>query len=326
MASLAESVVATLFDQSKQTADEVLHHNPFLAVLDETGRIKRFSGGNEIRRAVLHNDTNQGGFYAEYDSFNLNSVIDLDALQFDIKQCYEPMAISGRERRANRDEEQLLDLVEEKNDAAKSRLKNLVSTSIKGDGTLYSGREFDGLKKAVSSSPSGTYGKLDRTTKLYANNKTITGITFTASNIQAELTAGIMAMTRGDDGPDFGFCHPTPWKYLHQSLTAIQRINSTKAVAGFEKRVLSYDGVDFYFDGGYGGPSVAAGSASAVVESGSIRLLNSKYWEFAIERQADFMPLAPTMDRPVDQDAFFTVIIVEGNLVCRAPSLQLYMA
>jgi hypothetical protein len=39
-------------------------------------------------------------------------------------------------------------------------------------------------------------------------------------------------------------------------------------------------------------------------------------------RGADFKPLAPEMNRPVDQDAFFTVIIVEGNLCCSAPALQ----
>jgi hypothetical protein len=39
-------------------------------------------------------------------------------------------------------------------------------------------------------------------------------------------------------------------------------------------------------------------------------------------RGADFKPLQPQMDRPIDQDAFFTVIIVEGNLCCAAPALQ----
>jgi hypothetical protein len=105
----------------------------------------------------------------------------------------------------------------------------------------------------------------------------------------------------------------TAWKYLHSSLTAIQRIQlpTKKAVAGF--RVLAYDGCDFVFDGGFG---------SSVLETNSCRLLNTKYWTFDMVRGADFKPLAPTMDRPVDQDAFFTVILVEGNLCCAAPALQ----
>ena len=77
--------------------------------------------------------------------------------------------------------------------------------------------------------------------------------------------------------------------------------------------MLEYDGASFVFDGGYG---------SSVLESNSCRLLNSKYWSFDMVRGADFKPLAPEMARPVDQDAFFTVIIVEGNLCCAAPALQ----
>jgi hypothetical protein len=105
----------------------------------------------------------------------------------------------------------------------------------------------------------------------------------------------------------------TAWKFLHSSLTAIQRIQlpAKKAVAGF--RSLSYDGCDFVFDGGFG---------STVLETNSCRLMNTKYWTFDMVRGADFKPLAPEMTRPIDQDAFFTVILVEGNLCCSAPALQ----
>ena len=67
------------------------------------------------------------------------------------------------------------------------------------------------------------------------------------------------------------------------------------------------------FDGGFG---------STVLETNSCRLMNTKYWTFDMVRGADFKPLAPEMTRPIDQDAFFTVILVEGNLCCSAPALQ----
>lgn len=322
MAALEEAVVATLFTQSDDTADEVLHHNPFMALLMDAGRVKRKNLGYEIRKPVLYNDTASGGFYSGFEAFDLDSADDFTAFQFAIKQVYEPMSISGRDRRANSgDQERLLDHVEEKRNACISRLKNTVSLSLRGDGTGYGGREFDGLKKAVAASPSsGTYGGIDRSTNTWARNDTysVSG-GFSAANIQAELTAAIIDITRGDDAPDFGFCHPTAWKYLHSSLTAIQRLNNVnnKALAGFKS--LNYDGVDFVFDGGYAGTGT-----SAVVESASIRLLNSKYWSFEMQRGADFKPLTPSLDRPIDQDAFFTVIICEGNLCCSAPALQSY--
>lgn len=313
MANLEEAIVATLFDQSDQIADEVLHHNPLLLSLDQQGLIRKFSGGYELRKPVLYNDSAQGGFYSGFSSFNLDAIDDFTAFRFAIKQCYEPVAIDGRSRRANRDQAQLLDLAEQKMKASISRLKNTVSTSLRGDGTGSGGLEFDGIKKAVSTSPSsGTYGQIDRTSNSFARNLAI-NVTLSAANVQEQITDAVSQITRGNEMPDLGIMDRTAWKYLHSSLTAIQRIQlpTKKADAGF--RVLSYDGVDFVFDGGYG---------SSVLETNSCRLLNTKYWSFDMVRGADFKPLAPEMARPVDQDAFFTVIIVEGNLCCSAPALQ----
>ena len=313
MANLEEAIVATLFDQSDSIADEILHHNPLLASLDDQGLIRKFSGGYELRKPVMYNDSAVGGFYSGFSSFNLDSIDDATAFRFAIKQVYEPVAMSGRDRRANRDEAMLLDLAEMKMKAAIARLKNTVSTSLRGDGTGSGGLEFDGIKKAVSTSPSsGTYGTIDRSTNTFARNLAV-NVTLTAANVQEQITDAISQITRGDEQPDLGLMDRTAWKFLHSSLTAIQRIQlpAKKAVAGF--RVLQYDGCDFVFDGGYG---------SSVLETNSCRLLNTKYWSFDVVRGADFKPLAPEMARPVDQDAFFTVIIVEGNLCCAAPALQ----
>lgn len=313
MANLEEAIVATLFDQSDQIADEVLHHNPLLKSLDDQGLIRKFSGGYELRKPIMYNDAAVGGFYAGFSAFNLDAIDDATAFRFAIKQAYEPVAISGRDRRANRDQAMLLDLAEMKMKAAISRLKNTVSTSLRGDGTGSGGLEFDGIKKAVSTSPaSGTYGQIDRVSNTWARNLAV-NVTLTAANVQEQITDAISQITRGDETPDLGLCDRTAWKFLHSSLTAIQRIQlpTKKATAGF--RALSYDGCDFVFDGGFG---------SSVLETNSVRLLNTKYWSFDMVRGADFKPLAPEMNRPVDQDAFFTVIIVEGNLCCSAPALQ----
>lgn len=313
MANLEEAVVATLFDQSDQIADEILRNNAVLATLQDQGLVRRFSGGYELRKPIMYNDAAVGGFYSGYSAFNLDSIDDFTAFKFVIKQCYEPVSISGFDRRSNRDEAMLLDLVETKIKSATARLRNTVNTSLSGDGTGSGGLEFDGMKKAISTSPSsGTYGGIDRVANSFARNLAV-NVTLTASNVQEQVTDAISRITRGADAPDLGIMERTAWKFLHSSLTAIQRIQLPSAApkAGFRK--LSYDGVDFVFDGGYGGSNL---------ETNSCRLLNTKYWTFDLRRGADFKPLQNEMARPVDQDAFFTVIIVEGNLCCSAPALQ----
>lgn len=316
MATLEEAVVASLFQQSDDIADQVMKHHPVLAALKEKGKIKKFSGGYEIRKPIMYNATAQGGFYSHFDAFDLDGVEDATALQFEIRQAYEPVGISGRDRRANRDAEALLDHVDMKVEAAIARLRNTISDAVRGDGTTP--LSFDGIGKMVSSSPSsGTYGGYDRSTNTWARNATysVSG-GFSVANIQQELTAALMSVTRGEDMPDTGILGSTAWKYLHNSLTAIQRIRE-KGSAGFKGRGLEYDGCMMYHDGGYGGGVVGATTA---------RLLNTNYITLDLVRGADFKPVAPEMDRPTDQDAFFTVILVEGNLCCSAPALNVYAA
>lgn len=316
MATLQEAVVASLFEQSDMIADQIMNHHVLLRTLKDKNRIKRFSGGYEIRKPIMYNATAQGGFYSHFDAFDLDGSDDATALQFEIRQAYEPVGISGRDKRANRDPDMLLDHAEMKVEAAIARLKNTISAAVRGDGTTP--LSFDGIGKMVSSSPSsGTYGGYDRSTNTWARNATysVSG-GFSAANIQQELTAALMEVTRGDEMPDLGILGSTAWKYLHNSLTAIQRLEKAeKAQGGF--RTLTYDGCLMAHDGGYGGGVVSATSA---------RLLNTNYVTLDLVRDADFKPLAPEMDRPVDQDAFFTVIIVEGNLCCSAPALNIYAA
>jgi hypothetical protein len=315
MANLDEQIVTTLFSQKDKTADTIMKHQPLLNLLQEQGRYKKRSLGYEIRKPARYNDTALGGFYTGYESFNLDSTIDMTAFRFPIKQVYEPFAISGREKRANRDQEQLLDVVDEKMEATLSRLKNTVSTSVLGDGTGFGSREFDGIKKMISTTPtSGTYAQVDRSVSAnsWARNQ-VSNVTVTASNIQATITAAILPITRGSDWPDCGLMGSAAWKALHSSLTAIQRINDTtgKGKGGYKE--LYFDGVKFWYDGGFG---------TETLTNTSIYLMNSEYITFEIDSQADFIPLSPKMDRPTDQDAFFTVIIAEGNLCCSAPALQ----
>lgn len=315
MANLEEQIVATLFSQKGKTADTVLKHNPLLRILESKGKYKTRSLGYEIRKSAVYNDVAVGGFYSGYDGFNLDAVTDMTAFRFAIKQCYEPFALSGREKRANRDEEQLIDLIDEKMGATMSRLKNTVDTSLRGDGTGHGGREFDGIKKMISTTPtSGSYGQIDRTSSANAwARNAINNIAITSSNVQSEVTETVMPITRGSDSVDVAFAGADAWKSLHSSLTAIQRINdsSKEGRGGFKE--LYYNGIRFFFDGGYGG---------SVIASTSIYLLNTEFITFEVDSQADFVPLMPKMDRPTDQDAFFAVIIAEGNLCCSAPSLQ----
>lgn len=313
MPTLDDTIVATLWDQAPETADVVLHHNPLLRKLKEDGNFREFTGGYELRKPVMYNDAVQGAFYTGYESFDLSAINDLDAFVFPIRQVYEPFAISGREKRANASEEQLIDIVETKFKACKSRLMNNVSDSVLGDGTRYGGREFIGITAAISTTPTvGSYGGITRSTNTYAQNVAVSSGGLTSGNIQQFITTTMMQITRGQDAPNLAIATRTNWQLLHGTLTAIQRINDKSDTGRAGYKSIFFNGCEFVFDGGFGGSVLTSG----------IRFMNTNYWSFDVERQSAFKPIDAKPVRPVDQDAFFSVIMVEGNLCNSAPGLS----
>jgi hypothetical protein len=313
--TIGDVISSTLHEQSADVADEITGHHALTALLKKKGKIEEFTGGYEIRKAVLYNTTAVGGFYQGNSTFNMNGSDDLATFVYQIRQCYEPFIISGREMRANKGSSRIVDLVDQKFKATKSRLKNTFSTSILGDGTGFGGLGFDGVGKHVSSSPSsGTLGGISRSNSFAQNVYSNVGLT--AANIQSSCTDVILQITRNADQPDCALAGRTAYKLLHDSLTAIQRLgNESTARGGFKS--LYYDGVEFFFDGGFGGQT--AGLTQ-------IRFLNTEYMSFDVESQANFKPLEAKPSRAYDQDTYANVIIVEGNLCSSAPQLLALLA
>lgn len=318
--SLQEKVVASLFDQSEDIADSITHSQPLMRALEESDRIIYHQGAEKYRKPVMYNQTASGGFYTGLGNFNILQKQDFTAFEFEIRQAYEPYVVSGREVRANKgSKHRLLDLLKTKAEVTKGNLKNTLHTSIMGDGTSYGGIGFDGIQLAVAASPSsGTYGGITRSGNTYTQNvvHTVSG-GLTASNVQAELTAAMIKVARDSRFPNIAIAGATAWKHLHSSLTAIQRINDEgdKGQAGM--RYLVYDGIKYYFDGGFGN-----NSGTASFGANHVRILNTEYVSLDVETSTWCKPLDGADQRPVDQDGVFVVMIAEGNLCVSAPQLQ----
>ncbi len=320
MAALAEKIVASLFDQSDEIADEITHSHPLLNLLDKKGRIIKHKGGESYRKPVMYNQNRAGGFYSGLGNFNLEVKQDFTAFQFEIRQAYEPFVVTGRDVRANAGSKyRLLDLLKTKNMVTKANLKNTIHASLMSDGTGFGGIGFDGIQLAVSASPSsGTYGNITRSSATYAQNDvtTVSG-GLSAANVQSTLTSAILKISRNYQTPDCALAGATAWKHLHDSMTAIQRITNEadKGKAGFKS--LLYDGVEFWYDGAFGNTS---GTSS--YGANHVRIFNSEYISFDVEESTYMKPLNSNADSPVDQDGVFVVVICEGNLCVSAPQLQ----
>lgn len=310
---ISQTIATTLFLQSDDTADVILKNNALLAKLKEKGRIKKHSGGYELRKPVMYNQTGNGKWFAGLESLDTTISDDATAYVYEVRQRAEVIGISGREKRANKgNKTQLIDLIDLKIEAGVSRLKNAISESIHGDGTGSSGKEFDGIQKHLSTSPSsGTIGGIDRSTYTWARN-VASSAALTSANIQSELASLIVQLTRGGDSPDLAVTDNTGWVKLHDSFTAIQRVQDAKSKGMVGFRTLNFMGIDFVLDGGYG--DLAADD--------EFRVFTTDYFTLDMHEDGYFKPINPDKRAPVNQDAEYTILLAEGNLCCSAHPFQ----
>jgi len=311
--SISQAIATTLFNQADDNTDLILQNNAVTRRLKEKeGRYKTHSGGYELRKPVMYNQTGNGAWFEGLDPLNTTITDDTTAFVFQWKSAAEVVGVSGREKRANKgSKHQLIDLIDMKIDAALARMKNRVSTSVHGDGTGSSGKELVGLQAAVSTSAStGSYGGISRVDYTWARNiaRAVSG-GITVSNVQQELAALIVQLIRGSDRPDLGVADNTAWVKLHNSMTAIQRIQAEgkNGMSGFQN--ISFMGIDFVLDGGYG--DLAADD--------EFRILNTDYWSLDVHEDGNFKPIDPKKRAPVNQDAEYQIMLFEGALCNSAP-------
>lgn len=312
--SISQTIATTLFHQADETADVILNNIALLQRLKKKGKVKKHSGGYELRKPVMYNQTGNGKWYSGLESLDTTIYDDTTAYVYDYKQRAEVIGVSGRDKRANKgNKHQLIDLIDMKIDAGVARLKNAISTSIHGDGTGSSGKELDGIQKHISTTPSsGTVGGIDRSTYTWARNISYAPGSLTSANVQGYLATLIVQLVRGGDSPDLAVGDNTSWPKLHDSMTAIQRItdDTKKGMAGF--RSLNFMGVDFVLDGGYGDDAA----------DDEFRVFTTDYWSLDVHEDGYFKPVDPKKRAPVNQDAEFQILLFEGNLCCSAHPFQ----
>lgn len=309
--AISETVATTLFHQREETADSISNSIPILLRLKSKGLIETVSGGYEYRMPVEY-ASSTGTWFAGYEQLPTTPADIYSAFAFEPKQAVVPCTASGFEVRINKGSKyQLVKFLTGKIENSKKALRNLVDTSLQGDGTSYSGKELTGMAAHVAASPTaGSIGGQTRSGYSWAQNQTYgfaadLGKAWSAATIQEGLLAAWLEVVRGNEQPDLGLLTATPWKYYHQSLTPMQRMtnDSDLAKAGFQ--TLKFMNVDCVLNAGYG-----------ITEStANIRLLTTDGWRFFVHEDLNFSSLGGKRE-PVDQDALIAYVGVMGNLCC----------
>jgi hypothetical protein len=318
---LDEIVTTTLRNRSGRLADNATKTIALLDRLRRRGKVKSAAGGRTIVQELEYQLNNQGGWYAGYDVLNVAPADVFTAAEYDWKQAYIPVTISGLDQLKNSGESQIVDLLSARIRNAEKSLSDLVAQAAYSDGTGFGGKQLQGLGLLVPTSPTtGTVGGIDRATWSFWRSKIKTGVNFTTpaniatNNPSAFLTAMndlAIQCTRGSDRPDLWVADGNGYQRYLESLQPIQRITSPEmAGAGFTS--LKYYAVggdsDVVLDNGY-------------CPTSTMFALNTSYIYLRPHSDRNFVPIGGER-LPVNQDALVRFLGFAGNMCLSNASLQ----
>jgi hypothetical protein len=313
--NLSEIVTTTMYNRSRQLADNVSNNNALLARLDKKGKRKTFSGGRQILQELEYGENSTFGWYSGYDALNISPSDVFTAAVYDIKQASVAISISGLEELQNAGDEQMIDLLESRIANAERTMKNQMSAAMYGDGTASGGKAIGGLQLLVSDAGTGTVGGISATTWSFWRNIVFGGVAdgggaVSTANIVSYMDRLWLQLVRGTDKPDLVITDNTYYRLYMEALQPNQRFTSKDmAQAGFES--LKFMSADVVFDGGIGGGCPAA----------HMYMLNTDYIYLRPHAKRQMVPLSP--DRfSTNQDAMVKLIGWAGNMTTSGRKFQ----
>lgn len=240
----------TLANHRKKLTDNVFLATPLLWFLTQKNRARMISGGHKIVEPLIYAD-GESGSYGEWEQLTITPQEGITAAEFDWKQLYATIAISGLQEAINNGPEQLVNLLKAKVMQAEKTLKTNLNVMLWGNGTGNGGKDWDGLGSIVGAT--GTVGGINSAT---AGNEywrsqvaSMSGATPDTSwaNLQKTLVTAYNDASDGADTVDALFMAQDVFEAYEAGLQSNVRYEDVKAAnAGFD--TLRFKGGPIFWD------------------------------------------------------------------------------
>lgn len=302
-ANLTEIVTTTLRNRNKEIADNVTNHNWLLRRLDKRGNKILLDGGRTIVEPLEYAQNSTGGWYSGYETLNISPSDVISAAEYDWKQAYVNVTMSGLEKIQNSGSEALYNLLDRRIQNALKTMRNIVSSALYSDGSAV--KQIGGLQLLVADLPtSGTIGGINRATYSFWQNQYYRGVTdggaaVSAANIQQYMMKLWINTVRGEDKPDLIVADTNYFNFYYNSLTAIQRVTDKDGASALNASLKFMD-ADVGFDTGGGCPA------------NHMYFLNTEYMYFKVSRMRNFVPDDEKVS--ISQDAMVVPLYFAGNM------------
>ena len=286
--------------------DNVYDATPTLDWFRGGGRIKVVDGGERIRIPVMTGKNNTFKWYSDYEILDVTPQAGLTTAFFNWKQGAVSVSISGNELRQNSGTAKIADLMKEKIRNANNSLADNVATGIFSDGTGSSSKQLTGLAALVDQTPAtDTFAQINPVTNTSWRNKANASVGAAAVNLIPDLRSIMNQCSQGREGaagkPDFVVTTRT----IHESAEALvtPRVRYQPNPSG---------GADLGVD------TVMCKGAKLIWDdyctSGTAYVLSSPHIMLFIHSAANFAMSEEGFQKPIDQDALKTQVLVQLNM------------
>ena len=273
----------TMHNYRKSLTDNIFESRPLLHFFMSNGRVRMASGGISIVEPLMYAEGDADS-YAEWDQVVVVPQNTATAAQFDWKQLYATIAISGLEEAQNNGKEQIVNLLEAKITQSEETLKQALNKMLFGTrGGAAKATDFDGLDLLVG--VSGVVGGIDDGVETWWAGREVAGP-------NAVDAAGLEKLLRdeynrssdaGSDRVDALFTNDYGFGFYESTLTPQVRYTDTKkANLGFQN--LMFKNVPMFWDFDCSGLAEGTPSEDGATYYG----LNSKYLGLCIHSDRNF--------------------------------------
>ena len=261
---LQETFSLALEDRSKGYADLVSNSNAILYLMRKRGGFKSFSGPT-IRERLLYAESGTYTRYTGYQYLNPAPAELFNDAEFTPKLAAVSVTLSGEDILKNSGPNQLKDIMEEHIMAAEQELTDRFVEDLHSAGSL--SNQIGGLQAAIPTTPTNTYGGIDRntysiwaTTTYDVDTDDITGDGTTtqvnSTSVRPIFDNIMIARSRGNKGPNVICCSQQHYTAYQAATVAIQRITDETELGKLGFTSLKYYGagksVDVVLEGGIG--------------------------------------------------------------------------
>lgn len=310
-----------LEDRSRGYQDLVSNNNALLAVLNQKGLWKSYSGPRI--RETLQIDKADAQWYNGYDFLDNPPLELFNDAYWTPKMVAIPISLTMEEILNNEGEAQRMDVLESYMDAGENALEDAMDTAVYSDGTANGGKQLTGLATAVPIvTNSGTYGGISRTdysiwrTNTYDAQSYDTGIgtQVSSSTIRPFLNKIMTARSRGRRYADLLIMSPEHYSAYDGATIAVQKIQKEGGLAKLGFSSLEYIGggkrAEIVLDGGIGSNMPANTTFGLETDSLRIRYNPNRNFDKLFEGDGQ---------KPINQDAIAQFIGWMGELTMVNP-------